>query len=71
MTIKESTVIALHSELMTTSILSRAMHIYISLLSYVKKFIEYNCLFFKTNHYIDHNYILLIETIISKTILFQ
>ena len=42
----------------------RAMHEYVSLLSYVNKFIKYNCLFFKTNYYIDHNYILLIKTII-------
>ena len=38
------------------------MHEYVSLLSYVKKFVEYNCLFFKTNNYIDHNYILLTKT---------
>ena len=39
-----------------------SMHEYVSLLSYVKKFVEYNCLFFKTNNYIDHNYILLTKT---------
>ena len=50
--------------------MSHEMHKYISLLSYIKKFIEYNYLFFKPNHHIDHKYILLTKMIISKMNLF-